>query len=648
MVAQLGTYEDQIDTLLAQPQEHGFLHLITPNNLSVGQAFALYKTETNDVVNDMVVIGQTVDNLTGMKHVKYQQTYLDVPVEGMGCIEHFDDEGNLVFINAKLGVDLRTTNLPSLTEAQALNSLLGQLDIENYAWLDSSWEDDLQNDMQDNTATYYPSGELLFALDSYTNLPLNVAANRFKLCYKFHIVTTDNVGAKDYFVNAHDGSIYKTEEYICNNGPANIVGYGSRIIETEWRGWPWSNYRLYATDYGHNIHTKEFSNNPWSVIQNVEDDDDQWNSTHLTEQTVHYLVTKSWDYYKDYYGRLGMNNNNVEVRVKSNASFYNATYQYQNNKGLLTFGTTNTGDMFAWEPSVVGHEFNHGVDKHSSNLTYSGESGALDEAFADINGVVIQCLMLDNGATDWIIGNSVTGGPQRSLMEPKLYGSHYVDASGNILSTPGLGQPHTYNGEFFQDPSITNIDNGGVHVNSGVANRWFYILAQGASGWNDNNDYFAVNGINLFKAAKIVFLAQTEIMQSSSQFMDARLATIQAAIQLYGECSIEHQTVAKAWYAVGVGSENTLCESQLGTDEINTLEALIYPNPTNDFISIETGSNIIATVTIIDNSGRVVLENTNNNLSSSLTLDLNSINRGVYTLIIKTNNGDVYKQIIKE
>lgn len=63
------------------------------------------------------------------------------------------------------------------------------------------------------------------------------------------------------------------------------------------------------------------------------------------------------------------------------------------------------------------------------------------------------------------------------------------------------GQPDTYQGANWH---TANTDHGGVHTNSGVLNHWFYLLSVGGSGTNDLGNSYAIQGIGIDKAAKLL------------------------------------------------------------------------------------------------------------------------------------------------
>ncbi|MBK7856267.1 MAG: M4 family metallopeptidase [Bacteroidetes bacterium] len=134
---------------------------------------------------------------------------------------------------------------------------------------------------------------------------------------------------------------------------------------------------------------------------------------------------------------------------------------------------------------------------------------------------------------DWINGLE-TGDPVRDYANPNAY-----------------SQPDTYMGDFWYPPS-GSYDKGGVHINSGVQNFWFYLLTLGGSGTNDTNQTYIVTGIGLTKAAQITYRNLNNYLTSASNYFDAREGSLRAATDLFGWCSNEVLQTARAWYAVGV------------------------------------------------------------------------------------------------
>jgi bacillolysin len=585
-----------------------------------------------------------IDGEVGLTHYKYQQLFLNIPVEGAGCIEHYQEDGSLQFINAKIADSIISDGIPRITEKDAIEDLIVKLKEDpkiKFAWESADWEQQARLDYGDSSATWYPTAELIFAIDDFQNMTLVLSGSRYKLAYKISITTIDpNFETFNYYVDAVTGEILKVRSTAVHDGPAAIHGYGTKTIDTQWKGQLFGgHYILKTNDASRVIHTKKNpgDNNAWWALDNTTDNDNNWGNIFQTETTTHYHVSNSWDYYRNVFSRTGQNNESREVRVRTQWNDVNAKFEpgggSHNN---LTFGKTSLGWDYGMEPSVVAHEFTHGVTWHSSNLQYEYESGALNESFSDIFGIVIQAAMLDGGATDWIFGNFVPSSiyETRSLKEPKLFGQHIENTS------PVIGQPDTYLGEFWQADAV---DHGGVHINSGIGNHWFYILAHGETDYNDNIDYYDVDGIGMTKAARISYLALTSILQNTSQYSDARQATIQAAINLFGQCSVEHQATEDAWYAVGVGTANT-CTYTLDIAQVSQHDLTIYPNPANEFLNVELPYRTNEAIQIYDISGKLVQKFTNDNLI--FQSDISSFDDGMYTIQFTINGNAVTKRFI--
>lgn len=203
---------------------------------------------------------------------------------------------------------------------------------------------------------------------------------------------------------------------------------------------------------------------------------------------------------------------------------------------------------------IMAHEFTHLVTEKNGNggLAYVGESGALNESFSDIIGIAVK--KFATGQNDWLIGSDiiVNASNMRSMMDPN--NSH--DGRVGVLSSP---QPKTYNdNRYWMNPNETtceSCDHGGVHTNSGVQNYWFYLLSEGGSGINDIQSAYSVTGIGIDKAVQIAYRNLIYYLTPEATHEDARNGSIQAAIDLYGNGSQEHQSVANAWHAVGVGNK---------------------------------------------------------------------------------------------
>jgi Zn-dependent metalloprotease len=197
---------------------------------------------------------------------------------------------------------------------------------------------------------------------------------------------------------------------------------------------------------------------------------------------------------------------------------------------------------------VIGHEMGHGVTAATSNLTYSGESGGLNESSSDINGEAVEAYAraggkgdhLTGGQNDWMMGTEIskTHEPLRWMVKPSLDGS----------------SPDAWSS------SLKRLD---VHYSSGPNNRMFYFLAQGSSADASNNAYSkylvkapaAMTGIGIDKAYRIWFRAATTRFTASTNYAAARASVLAAAQEVYGQDSREAIAVQRAYAAINVGAD---------------------------------------------------------------------------------------------
>jgi Zn-dependent metalloprotease len=196
---------------------------------------------------------------------------------------------------------------------------------------------------------------------------------------------------------------------------------------------------------------------------------------------------------------------------------------------------------------VIGHEMSHGVTAATSNLTYSGESGGLNESNSDIGGEMVEAYARNGGTgttipagNDWFVGKEIAknGVPLRFMQKPSQDGS----------------SPDAWSS------TIKNLD---VHYSSGPNNRMFYFLSQGSSATVGNVAYSsyltkspaAMTGIGNDHAYRIWFNANTTRFTASTNYADARTKVIAAAQALYGVGSKEDIAVQRAYAAINVGAD---------------------------------------------------------------------------------------------
>lgn len=364
---------------------------------------------------------------------------------------------------------------------------------------------------------------------------------------------------------------------------------------------------------------------------------------------VHWGMEKTYDYYltrhsRNSYDGLGSVIKNY-YNFSDSGDGTNAAAVDNNGQVFMIFGSGKYLNAQVFNPlvnlDVTGHEYTHLINGRNGHggLNYQKESGALDESIADMMGTAIEFY---SGITpNWTIGEGI---PIPVSAYPGTYFRNM--ANPNVAqSIAGSAQPDTYLGTYWQNTNVTpseSNDQGGVHTNSGVGNYWFYLLSVGGSGTNDIGNTFAVSGITIQKAEKIVFRALMNYLTPNSGYMDFYNATKKAAIDLYGITSNEGLQVAKAWYAVGIGN------GVLATTEVKPLEnnIKIYPNPvTQGSFTIETKENRDTKYELYDLSGKLLIPS--QKLNSGINkVSVAGIQSGVYLLKLISEGNTVSKKII--
>jgi hypothetical protein len=236
----------------------------------------------------------------------------------------------------------------------------------------------------------------------------------------------------------------------------------------------------------------------------------------------------TYDYYLERHNRNSFDNGGSSIIgiVRLGQNFRNAFW----NPGLevMAFGDALP---YAGALDIVAHELTHGITNKTANLIYQNQSGALNEAFSDIFGEAVEARM--NGAPDWVNGAQL-GQPSRSLMNPS-----------SIEICCGRPYPSRMSQFIYPDDPFLDLfldrDQGGVHLNSSIINHAFYLLAEGLSG-----------AIGIRDAEQIFFRALSVHLLQNSQFIDARLACIQSAEEIFGVGSVQALKTAEAFDAVEI------------------------------------------------------------------------------------------------
>ncbi|MCF6240502.1 MAG: M4 family metallopeptidase [Bacteroidales bacterium] len=511
----------------------------------------------------------------GFTHEKYQQYYKGIKVEhGLYSVNKRGSviesmNGEYVFVKD----NFRTS--PVLSEDAALQKALQFIGAQKYMWQDAQNEAFAKK--TEKAGTYFPKGELVivqdfmgktkedylkpvlaYKFDIYAEKPLSrdfvyVDAITGKIVHKNQII-------KHCFDFTHEHSaknIVKThkKEYSINadaSGSAATRYSGTRTITADsFNG----SYRLRETGRGNGIETYDMNTGTnYSNAVDFTDNDNNWTAAEFDNTAkdnaaldAHWGAEMTYDYWLQKHNRNSYDNNGAAIKsyVHYDVAYDNAFW----NGSVMTYGDGSDTYFDALTSlDVAAHEIGHAVCTNTANLTYSYESGAMNEGYSDIWGACVEYFAAPEKST-WLIGEDIERragyAALRSMSDPK-----------------SLGQPDTYQGTNW---ATGTADNGGVHTNSGVLNHWFYILTIGKTGTNDNGNAYSVTGIGIDKAAAIAYRLESVYLSANSQYADARTFAIQAAEDLYGVGSNEVIQTTNAWYAVGVGAEYgsvTYCTSK--------------------------------------------------------------------------------------
>ncbi|MFI6253881.1 M4 family metallopeptidase [Streptomyces sp. NPDC051016] len=281
------------------------------------------------------------------------------------------------------------------------------------------------------------------------------------------------------------------------------------------------------------------------------DDNDVWgDGTPANRQTagvdVAFGAAATWDFYKNVFGRNGIRNDGVAAYSRAHYGNGYVNAFWSDTCFCMTYGdgSGNTHPLTALD--VAAHEMSHGVTAATAGLTYSGESGGLNEATSDIFAAAVEFYEnLPADVPDYLVGEKIDingdGTPLRYMDKPSKDG-----ASSDYWS-----------------PSLGGLD---VHYSSGPANHFFYLLSEGSGAKTVNGvsydsptyDGQPVTGIGIENAQRVWYRALTTYMTSSTNYAGARTATLQAAADLFGAYSPSYLAVADAWAAINVGNRIAL------------------------------------------------------------------------------------------
>lgn len=474
---------------------------------------------------ELQVVKELYDDL-GKQHVKFQQVYQGIPIWGHDLVAHLTSDGTLYAINARYsptprGLDINRVIIGSEEAIQIAESNLAKetaikelgnwartiLDYEGpsvkkYIWVDSKtqkphliWHVAIRPNFRDYWYYFIDvvSGDVLEKYNA-TNFDGPTTATAVDLNGVTQTINVYELGGTFYMIDA-SRDIFKSNESTLPDDPKGALV------------------------------TRDAQGTDLQQVEHVTSSDNTWKDP--VSVSAHFNVGKVFEYYETTYGRQGIDDKGSTIIsvihvTKGGQPMDNAYW----NQVLMVYGDGNQSfKPLAGALDVAAHEMTHGVIQYTVNLEYKFQSGALNESFADVFGVMVD-------RDDWLIGEDVTltsyipTGALRNMEDPHNGGTSRND--------PGW-QPSSMSEFLNLDVSI---DNGGVHVNSGIPNRACFLIA---------------NNIGREKTEQIYYrVLDARYLNTKAHFIDLRLGAIQAATDLYGDPSTEVDAVKAAFDTVGI------------------------------------------------------------------------------------------------
>lgn len=528
-----------------------------------------------------------IENTTGWEHLSYGLTYNNIPLEFCQINIHKKD-GKIVSVNGLNYDTINISNIPTIDESVAREIAISHIGASVYSWqyeyldyFDSIDAPHLKN---------LPQGQLVICPDDFNNDNASP-----KLAYKFEIYTMEPESNTHVYVDANTGTILlEVPRMYSITGRAETRFSGVQSIETTYLLGKY--YLLDNTRCNGRTKIKTFDLQNDSTIpiwsKRITDDDNNWTAAeyYATKEDAaldaHWGAEMTIDYFYDKFGRESIDDNNKTVKnyVHWNVDYNNAAWS----EYVIKYGDGSSNRQPFVGLDIVAHEIGHAVTHFSAGLVYKNESGAINESISDIWGACVTHY-IDPTKNIWSIGEDCYSGFRaiRQLDYPNSY-----------------RHPDTYNGQYWQDYNINTADNGGVHTNSGVMNYWFYLLTQGGSGTNDHGYNYDVVGIGFDKSEQIVYHALTKYFTQKTDYSLATAYTIASAIELYGVCSEEANSVIAAWKAVGVAPHVDMDIQQylLLTNDISESTSILY----RAVDSIKATNAIYAGATVSCEAGNLI------------------------------------------
>ncbi|MET9901209.1 M4 family metallopeptidase [Streptomyces sp. NPDC006446] len=243
------------------------------------------------------------------------------------------------------------------------------------------------------------------------------------------------------------------------------------------------------------------------------------------------------DFYRTVFNRNSIDGEGMRLDafVRFGERFNNAFWDGQ--QMVFGDGDGRLFSDFTGSTDVIGHELTHGVTELTAGLKYHNQSGALNESMSDVFGSLVKQWSLKQSVdeADWLIGPDIfTPGIDADALRSMKAPGHAYD---NALFGKDPQPDHMEH--FVKLPDTEKGDLGGVHVNSGIPNKAFFLAATRIGGF-------------AWEAPGLIWFESLKASNAETQFQDFANTTYRKAAELFGDDSVEQLAVLAAWQDVGI------------------------------------------------------------------------------------------------
>lgn len=466
-------------------------------------------------------IGTESIPLTGTTTVKFRQMLNKIPVYGSLVTVELGDANKLIGIRSAVGEPTSVKPVAKISPAKALASVKGY----------HGYKKDLDNAVP----------RLNYYFDD----------TKWRLCYIFEDVPVtapksdeeSSTVVMDYFVDAQTGEVVRetprTSTMAAVTGADGLGQQRQFEIEISGKKKVLKNLTLNVWTYDFSMQDPELQANllPGKLINNPPAFSGAAISAHANASEVSRFMREQLKR-TNIDGQGGAMISSINCVSQRESTVQNEWLNAFWNSKQMVYGQRKVGNVYlslAVALEVVGHEMFHGVTEKTARLEYSKQSGALNESYSDIFGVIIKNFNNPNVSTwDWNIGAGLldNGRPFRNMAQPKLY-----------------NQPDHMNG-FVVSPDTRAGDYGSVHLNSGIHNKAAYnvLTASNAAG---------TLIFNPVQVAAIFYLSLTQYLSRTSQFIDSRGGVLSWARSFFrnlsqGQLAEKIKAIETAFNEVGI------------------------------------------------------------------------------------------------